>query len=151
MSGLLTLVDTIKKLLGAKDTATRSELAIELTKEILTVKKADSELRAELSDLKEKVANFENWNTEKQRYSLVKLEPGILVYRQKSEMEYVDPPHELCADCYNNNQKSFLHITSTRYGFTYWKCNNCGFNEKSGGYEEHEEDEASDYAAFNRV
>ena len=151
MAGLLTLVETIKKFLGAKDAATRSELAIELTKEVLSVKQADTMLRAEISDLKEKVANFESWDIEKQRYSLVKLEPGILVYRQKSEMEYVDPPHELCADCYNKNQKSFLHITSTRYGFTYWKCNICGFNEKSGGYEEHEEDEVPEYAAFNRV
>jgi hypothetical protein len=151
MAGLLKLVDTIKKLLGAKDATSRSELAIELTKEILSVKQADTMLRIELSDLKEKVENFENWNTEKQRYSLVKLEPGILVYRLKPEMEYVDPPHELCADCYNNNQKSFLHITSTSYGFTYWKCNICGFNEKSGGYEEHEEHEHPEYTVFNRV
>ena len=151
MAGLLTLVETVKKLLGAKDAAARNALAIDLTKEVLAIKQADTILQTELNELREKVANFESWHIEKQRYSLVKLEPGILVYRMKSDMEYAEPPHELCADCYNNNRKSFLHVTSNRYGFTYWKCNICGFDEKSGEYEEHEEDEHPEYTAFNRV
>jgi hypothetical protein len=62
----------------------------------------------EIRSLKEKVVELEAWNTEKGRYKLTDLGRGLKTYTLKEGMENGEPPHHLCANCYNEGHKSVL-------------------------------------------
>lgn len=82
------------------------------------------------------VAKLEAWEREKQRYQLESLPPGILMYTLKPGMENGDPPHKICANCYNQGVKSFLNNEGSSNGLTTWKCHRCGFHVDTGHFVE---------------
>jgi len=61
-----------------------------------------------------------------------KPEPGIIMYSLKEGCENGEPAHNICADCYNKGQKSFLQMVNENGGRFTWKCNVCGFSAKTG-------------------
>lgn len=133
--------EAAKALIELRDTAKIGEATIELQGKIaaaqqlaLAAQHEQSALIAQIDDLKKKVVGFESWEREKQRYQLHKVHPGILIYRLKPGMENGETAHEICADCYNKGQKSFLHNLGTSQGLTRWKCNSCGFSESTGTF-----------------
>ncbi|MBI4922326.1 MAG: hypothetical protein HY834_11295 [Devosia nanyangense] len=85
-------------------------------------------------DLEGEIASFKNWEAEKQRYKLETLPPGIHMYGLKPGMENGEPPHKICATCFNQGFKSLLHITGQGNGLTSWKCHRCGFEEQTGHF-----------------
>lgn len=97
---------------------------------------AQSAALKRINELEQKVMSFENWEREKQRYQMETLPPGIHMYRLKEGMEDGEPPHKICADCYQKGQKSLLHNRGSGNGLTAWKCNMCGFSEHTGHFVE---------------
>lgn len=90
--------------------------AIELQQVILSAQSsaltAQSEqftLLQQIRDLKEEVANAKAWNEQKQRYALVSPWPGAVTYALKKQSSNAEPPHWICATCYENGRRSILN------------------------------------------
>jgi hypothetical protein len=75
---------------------------------------AQSALLNRVRELEEEKAKLEAWNTEKQRYKLTELGPGMTTYTLKEGMENGEPPHHLCTNCYNEGHKSIMQ-TEVRF------------------------------------
>lgn len=75
---------------------------------IFTVNQERSVLIDLVRDLKEQIAAIEKWDAEKQRYELESMAPGSFAYAIKTAMQGVEPPHQICAHCYQLRKKSIL-------------------------------------------
>lgn len=129
-----TMLDMAKGLKDINDAAIRNTAIVELTEKIIAAQAAQTALITRVGELEKELVRFENWETEKQRYEMETLPPGIHMYRLKAGMENGEPPHKVCADCYNKGVKSLLHNTGTFNGQTHWKCHSCGFDETTGSF-----------------
>lgn len=92
-------------------------------------------LLKEVSDLKAEVERLKAWDGEKQRYQLKRFHPGSFAYVMKPEMAAGDPPHSICAHCYQQTKKSLLQDTGRRYNrYRTHHCASCR-NEVNLGQE----------------
>lgn len=123
--------DMSKAIVDISDAAKRDRLSINLQKEILSAQSAQADLIEEVRELKEKLAGFEKWETEKERYQLCSPAKGFVVYALKKTSANGEPPHWLCTDCYENRKKAFLKAAGPAGPFgeeqqkTLWKCHVC--------------------------
>lgn len=117
LTSLKSASDLTKSLLELRDAAKISEISIELNGKIAAAQQlaiaAQSEqtaLVAEINNLKKKIVEFEDWESEKQRYELKAIDRGCFAFMPKPGMENGEPPHWLCANCFENGHKSFLQF-----------------------------------------
>jgi len=132
--GFSAIVGIGKQILDIKDIATRNTLVVEFTGKLMEAQQHETLLIERIRELEKRLMQFENWEAEKQRYQLVKLDPGVMMYRLKQGMENGEPAHEICANCYNAGKKSLLHNMGHGNGLTHWKCHSCGFDEHTGHF-----------------
>lgn len=144
ISAFKTMFDLAKALKEMDAANIRNSAVMDLQDRIMTAQAAYAALASTVSDLEAQVRRFETWEAEKQRYQLEELPPGILMYRLKAGMENGEPPHKICANCYNKGEKAFLYNLGTGNGLTHWKCHSCGFTEHSGHYIEPRRDRGND-------
>ncbi len=124
--------DTAKGLVNIRDTAKFGDAVIELQTQILAAQQGafaaqrrETALAQEVSDLKKRIAEFETWETEKEKYELLKLPPGVLVRSLKKDEESAEVLHYICADCYERGQKSYLHSGGQSQGTEHFTCHTC--------------------------
>ncbi len=141
MSGLKAATDIAKGIFDIKSISEVQGKVIELQSVILVAQGSAMAAQSEQYSLQEKVrqletdlAKLQSWETERDRYQLEELPPGILVYRLKPGFENGVPPHRICATCYNRGSKSLLHITDRGNGLTNGKCYSCSFEVQSGRF-----------------
>src|SRR6266404_9978662 len=108
LNAFKTMFDMAKGLQNIHDTAARDRAVIDLQREILAAQGEQFALLQRVGDLEKQVTKLEAWDADKQRYKLVELKPGVLVYAQKEGMENGEPAHYLCTSCYQSGQKSIL-------------------------------------------
>jgi hypothetical protein len=128
------MLNMAKGLKDMNDAAVRNGAVIELQEKILSAREQQAALLERISDLEKEVAHLEAWESEKERYQLEQLPPGILIYSLKPGMENGEPSHKICADCYNQGVKSYLHVLGEGNGLTRRKCNRCGFDLHTGHF-----------------
>lgn len=61
-------------------------------------------------ELKEEVARLENWSAQKERYELQQV-PSFhkpFAYALKADVQGGEPPHYICANCYEHGKRSIL-------------------------------------------
>lgn len=133
IGGLKTAADIAKGFLDLKEAASVQGKVIELQGVILAAQSsalaAQSDqfsLLEEIRGLKQKMADLEAWNAEKQRYELKALATGIVAYSLKPSMSNGEPAHYLCANCFAAGKKSYLqqHISGPYYDE--FMCRGCG-------------------------
>jgi DNA-directed RNA polymerase subunit RPC12/RpoP len=119
MSALKSAGDITKLIISSHDAAIIREKAIELQTQILSAQQsaltAQSDqfaLLQSVSELEGKIADLEAWDTEKQRYELKQLVLGAFAYSLKADMSNSEPPHYICATCYEHGKKSILQLTA---------------------------------------
>jgi hypothetical protein len=100
--------DIAKGLKDINDVTIRNGAIIELQEKILAAREAQSALLERISELEKKVASFETWESEKQRYELKNVGAGSLAYVLKDDMRAGEEPHQICAACYQHGKKSIL-------------------------------------------
>ena len=90
--------------------------AIELQQIILSAQSsalaAQSEqfsLLNKISELEKEVARVKAWEEQKQRYALVSPWQGAVTYALKKASSNAEPPHWICANCYEDGRKSILN------------------------------------------
>jgi len=97
---------------------------------VTTVTLASQEKQAALSDkvreLENELMELKNWDREAKRYQLTELCAGVFCFVVKPGMENGEPPHKICAACFNKRQKGYLHRTNFNGNGTHYKCGACG-------------------------
>lgn len=135
LSAFKTMFDMAKSLKDINDTAIRNGAVIELQSQILSAQEAQTALVTRVRELEEKVAGFEKWNTEKERYELQDIGNGILAYTVKPSMDTSGPSHSICPDCYEHRIKSILQPLIRTPGMSHLKvCQTCGWEAYVVGY-----------------
>jgi hypothetical protein len=82
----------------------------------------ETELAQRIRDLEAKVASFQKWETEKQRYELVKASGGARVYAIKESERGVEPTHYICPACYERGQKMIFQFARKYEGGPVHAC-----------------------------
>lgn len=144
LTGLKTAADIAKTMIDMKSHAETQGKVIELQSVILAAQSsaldaqaAQSTLLEEIRNLKEQVARVKDWETQKKRYELHELETtkGVFVYRLKQDVQPPEPMHQICANCYENGQKSLLQQEVRYPGIAYvLVCLNCGADVYQHGH-----------------
>jgi hypothetical protein len=62
-------------------------------------------------EFEKQVADLEEWNTQKQRYTLMNVGDGVVAYALKPDADPPEPFHLLCAKCFHYHKRSFLQAT----------------------------------------
>jgi polyhydroxyalkanoate synthesis regulator phasin/ribosomal protein L32 len=138
MSALKAAADTTKLMIASHDASVIRQKAIELQAQIFTAQQnalaAQSDqfaLLEQIRELEKQIANLEAWDTEKQRYELKRLASGGVVYSLKEDASGGEPPHQICAACYQHGKKSILqkvpgNIARSHLGMpSTSRCPNC--------------------------
>ena len=81
----------------------------------------------EIRDLKEQLGRAEAWGTQKIRYKLATPHSGVTVYALQKSMSDGEPPHYICANCYQSGKRAMLQQTRTKDGFVAIACSSCRF------------------------
>ena len=131
------MFDLAKGLKDVSDATARNAIAIELQEKILTAQAEQSALIERVGELETQVAEFEAWDADKQRYELKEIASGQFAYALKPEAAAGEPPHMLCANCYNQNHKAILQMETRNPGrHQVHFCQSCSgeiFSPDSGG------------------
>ena len=107
-----TMLDTARGLKDIHDATARDQVAFTLQRQILEAQTAQMALVDDVGSLKAKLAEFETWDAEKQRYQLEEIVPGVSAYRIKDAVRDGEPDHYICANCYGRRVKSVLQAES---------------------------------------
>lgn len=75
--------------------------------------------------LEKQLATLTNWETEKQRYSLVPMWEGAVAYALKKNLSNGEAPHWLCPNCFNGGRRTILNSIDGARGFTMLTCSMC--------------------------
>jgi Zn finger protein HypA/HybF involved in hydrogenase expression len=132
VSALKGAIDISKAMIGLHDAQTVQAKIIELNSKILEAQTnafAANEERATLvqriGELEKEVAHLKAWETEKQRYQLTDIGDGTFAYAIKESMSGGEPPHYICATCYEQAKKSILNNTRLPGGGNLLTCHSC--------------------------
>ncbi len=102
--------DIAESLIGLRDTAKFQAAVVELQSKILSAQSDQFALLERVRELEKKMAELEAWEAEKQRYALTDYGAGTFAYALKEEARKGEPPHRICAACYQNGHKSILQF-----------------------------------------
>jgi hypothetical protein len=116
---LKTASDMVKAFLDVRGAVQEQGKIFELQRVILAAhqsaldaQEAQSALLKRIYDLEQKIADFETWDSEKERYGLIKVgDASVFAYALKDEAKGTEPFHLLCAKCYQHRKKSILQDT----------------------------------------
>jgi len=135
MSPLNAAGEGIQKLIEVRDLAKFGDVLGKLYAQVLSAQQGalaaqakEAALSEEIGTLKKQIAELEAWETEKERYELVALAPNVMAYSIKAGARGVEPPHLICANCYQVGRKSFLNQNIQGSRLDGYHCRNCGEN-----------------------
>lgn len=107
--------DVAQSMIDLRDMATFQAKMVEFQSKIidandaaLTAQEERSALLERVGQLEKVVTDFKRWDAEKHRYSLEKLTSGSFVYALKIGAQETEPAHNICAACYQRDQKFIL-------------------------------------------
>jgi hypothetical protein len=107
--------DIAKGLLSLNTMAEVQSTAIELNQQILTAQHqlfvantTQTELASRIRELEAQLLRLQDWDTQKRRYRLAAPFAGCMVYALQKAASDGEPPHYLCASCYQKGEKAIL-------------------------------------------
>ncbi|WP_425155525.1 hypothetical protein [Candidatus Palauibacter sp.] len=113
----------------------------ELSAELLDARQFASEAQASqfaladrVRELEEELVKLEDWAQEKERYTLDAVDSAAFAYVLKPDIKTTEPPHWLCAHCFEQHRKSVLQFAGQppnvpgggRGDYRRWACSACG-------------------------
>ena len=132
LSGIKTALDILK---GIKKTqASGSILAeiadlqsalIDVQQGIMAANQTHTADIDRIRELEQKVADLKAWDGEKARYELKNVWQGTMVYALKPDNRGGEPPHWLCANCYQKGKKCILQAAQYSVSTARWMCPDC--------------------------
>ncbi len=107
--------DLVKIALGLRDESLVNDRLEEIRSRIweaqehaLAAQATISDLLDERRELKRQLSELEDWESEKQRYELVRLPNGALAYAVKRAAQGEEPMHYACPTCIQKKEKSIM-------------------------------------------
>ena len=82
--------------------------------------------------LEKEVADLKAWGAEKETYELKTIDGGAFAYVKKKTVQTTEPPHWLCAACYQENQKRILQFDKQHERWHLYKCPRCSAQIRVG-------------------
>ena len=137
MNSIKIIKDLTETMVGLRDASAfqqkRLELQgamINLQNSVFSVNEERTALIETIRDLEQKIADMKTWETEKQRYQMQSIGRMTIAYALKSAMSNGEPAHWLCAGCYTDGKKGFLHTSNAPRSGLYrdggpWGCTAC--------------------------
>lgn len=132
LGSIKTALDILKGLKKSKASSSiLAEIAdlqaalIEVQQGIMAANQAHTADVERIRELEEEVARLKAWDSEKTRYELKSPWTGAMVYALKPAKGDSEPPHWLCATCYHQSKKRFLHIAHHGMTENHWMCPEC--------------------------
>jgi TctA family transporter len=126
IAALKTAFDVAKGLKDIHDATIRNVAIIELQEKILSAQAAQSALIDRVRELEQQVADFEKWETEKEKYELKCVAAGAFARMLKPEARGAEPAHWLCTQCYENRKTSVMQRFGNLGDRAGHKCPECG-------------------------
>ena len=137
---LKVITDLAKLMIDARDASVIRAKAIELQREIIAAQScalaAQTDQLALLErkrELEKEVADLKAWEAEKEKYELANVRPQnhpsgtAFAYALKEAAGATEPKHFLCANCYQQGQKSILQREHRMPGaLDIMFCQRCG-------------------------
>ncbi len=108
LSAFKTMFDLAQAMKNMDDAVKRNAAVAELWEQIFAAQTRYAEAVERVSTLEEKLASFETWETEKDRYELKKTAAGAMVWSLKPDEQGSEQPHQICTNCYENRKRSIL-------------------------------------------
>ena len=108
LGGFKAVFDLLKGLKNIDDRVRRDAAVMEIQEKILAAREAHSALLDRVGELEKKLASFEHWDTEKEKYELKEIYPQTFAYVIKEKVRGTEPSHLICAACYQMRKKSIL-------------------------------------------
>jgi hypothetical protein len=113
--------DVAKGLISLNTMAEVQSKAIELNEKIIDAQHrifeanaAQTELVERVRQLEGQIARMKDWDAQKQRYKLAAPFAGCMVYALQKSMSEGQPPHYLCASCFQKSDPSILQSREGR-------------------------------------
>lgn len=138
LASLKAAKDVAEAMLSVSETTDLQSRMIEFQSKIIDANNAANEAQYEraalyerIGTLEQEVADLDTWNTEKQNYQLKDVTSGRggFAYVLKEDADTRDPPHSLCANCFQRGEKSILQRETRNPGRAYvLVCHNCGLD-----------------------
>lgn len=132
LSSLKAAKDVAESMIGLRDAAAFQGKLIEFQSKLIDANNATfaaQDERAAMLDrirkLEKEVADFKAWETEKQRYQLVAIATNVFAYTVTETMRGPEPPHYVCANCFEQRKKSFLQQYVRNEYMDKYRCNEC--------------------------
>jgi len=93
----------------------------------MSAQAAQMELLDRVRELEGELVRLKDWEAEKQRYERVRIDPGVMVPALKKEfVDAGEPPHLLCPNCYQKNEKSVFQPTpASEFRYRIHHCPAC--------------------------
>jgi hypothetical protein len=97
-----------------------------LEEELLNTKQMAQALQKEALDLREKLADAERFDGERDRYVLTRLGSGAAVYTLKEHMRLPEGPlFYFCTHCFERRERSILQFAERKLHFDTYTCRAC--------------------------
>lgn len=135
LSSLNAAKDIAQAMIGLRDTQAFQSKLLEFQAKLLdahnsafAAQEERTALLKQVSLLEKEVAQLKDWEAQKQRYELKHIPPSTqtLAYALKPEMQGAEPPHWICATCYENGKRSILQPETRHPGRVYVMiCHTC--------------------------
>lgn len=109
------------------DTTAAKQLIADLLDRLIRLQSEQIAMKGALLDLEKEQRRIDRFQTEAVRYALTRTEQGSLVYELDQAKANGDPPHCICANCYEKQVKSILQpvahntLTCGQCGGTFYK------------------------------
>jgi hypothetical protein len=130
-TSLNTAVNIAKAMMDVRDATAVQGKVFELQRAIIDAQQSvfaanaeRSALIEEIREAKAQIVRLEAWEAEKQRYELKDVGAGSLAYVVKETMRSGEPPHQICAACYQHGRKSILQPKAVGHDKTL-NCSEC--------------------------
>lgn len=114
-SGVKAASDITQSMLALKTDAAVTTKVVELNgvlmglqSQLYAAQMERAALSGRIAELEAKVASYETWEQEKQRYQLHQFAEGGFAYALTQEMRGSEPTHYICSRCYEDGIKSIL-------------------------------------------
>ncbi|TAJ84550.1 hypothetical protein [Reyranella sp.] len=135
ISAFTGLIGMARGLKDINDAVVRNEAIYELTGKLLDAQQEYAEQIEKVRALEAKLASYENWESEKERYELTEDEYSkVITYSLKEGAQPSEPSHSICPDCYQQRKKSIIQPERRVGGTETLVCRVCGWEAFKSGF-----------------
>jgi hypothetical protein len=132
VGSIKTALDMLKGVRSLKSETDINQAVIEVQRILLEAQSAavddkarQIELLNRISDLEARLAEGEEWESEKRRYRLTEFSTGRFAFVLADDFAEGEPAHKLCAKCFTERRKSILQTLRKHSGGESVLCQHC--------------------------